>query len=360
VDGRILETSGEPDDSPLTARVVHGAYPTHEYKGLVFAYLGPPERLPEFPIYDVFDLPGYRMVPSGNSSEGFSACDPCNWLQLAENNIDAVHCVFLHYPEDARARLEHHRPSLNPDTSLDGYFGTGLPEYEAELGQIVGDYKQRTLDWQESPIGVLGIHTRRVDDFVWVRLGDYIMPTIDQFAPSRVVPTEEQAFETPHGTHWTVPIDDTHTTGFGFRYVLEDGRRAGTGALPGLRGGTEARGRTYRARQSQPGDYEAQESQREMAVHALEHLGTTDQGVIMVRKLLREGIRAVQRGEDPRRTVPVVGQIIPTYCRNTFLRIPPAPTPEAERELLRSTGRRFAAALVAGQDPIAAVTASQR
>lgn len=42
VDGRILETPGEPADSTLKDRLCHGAYPVHDYKGLVFVYMGPP------------------------------------------------------------------------------------------------------------------------------------------------------------------------------------------------------------------------------------------------------------------------------------------------------------------------------
>ena len=48
----ILETPGEPADSTLKDRLYHGAYPTHEYCGIVFAYMGPPDQLPPFPVYD--------------------------------------------------------------------------------------------------------------------------------------------------------------------------------------------------------------------------------------------------------------------------------------------------------------------
>jgi hypothetical protein len=47
-------------------------------------------------------------------------------------------------------------------------------------------------------------------------------------------------------------------------------------------------------------------------------------------------------------------EIIPSYCRNTILRIPPAATQEADRALLESTARQFVAAITAGRDPIAA------
>ena len=44
VDGTILETPGEPATSTLKDRLCHGAYPVHEAHGMVFAYMGPPER----------------------------------------------------------------------------------------------------------------------------------------------------------------------------------------------------------------------------------------------------------------------------------------------------------------------------
>ena len=61
-DGTILETPGEPADSTLKDRLFHGSYPVHEHNGLVFAYMGAPEQQPPFPIFDTYDLPGYRMV----------------------------------------------------------------------------------------------------------------------------------------------------------------------------------------------------------------------------------------------------------------------------------------------------------
>jgi nitrite reductase/ring-hydroxylating ferredoxin subunit len=343
VDGRVLETPGEPPESTFKDRFFHGAYPTIEYKGLIFAYMGPPEHRPEFPIYDSFELPGYRMVPGGETEHKYIY--DCNWLQLAENNADQVHFVFLHDPEEARTKLDRYRPSVSGG-SLEDYFNVGLKEFDSDLTAIRENFRSRVLEWQESPLGVIGIHTRRVGDLVWVRLGDYIMPNVDQFAPSRFRPTGELDFGPLYMTAWTVPVDDTHTVAYQFRYAPEN-REQRSVARP-LRS-SQSINRTYEDRQRQPGDYEAQESQRPIAVHALEHLGATDRGVTLVRKLLREGIRALQRGEDPKRAVSSVGNAISTYCRNTVLRIPPAETPEADRELLRNTGRKVVAAVLSGQ-----------
>ena len=176
------------------------------------------------------------------------------------------------------------------------------------------------------------------------------MPNVDQFAPSRFRPTGELDFGPLYMTAWTVPVDDTHTVAYQFRYAPENIEQRSV-ARP-LRS-SQSINRTYEERQRQPGDFEAQESQRPIAVHALEHLGTTDRGVTLVRKLLREGIRALQRGEDPKRAVSSGGIAISTYCRNTVLRVPPAEIPEADRELLRNTGRKVAAALLSGQ-PVSA------
>ena len=348
VDGCVLETPGEPPESRFKEKFFHGAYPTIDYKGLIFAYMGPPEHRPEFPIYDSFELAGYRVVPSGESDPKYVY--NCNWLQLAENNADQVHFVFLHDPEEGRAKLDNYRPSVNA-SSLEDYFNVGLKEFAADLTAIRDNFQSRVLEWQESPLGVLGIHTRRVGDLIWVRLGDYIMPNVDQFPPSRFRPTEELDFGPPYMTAWTIPVDDTHTIAYQLRYIPENTEQRSSGRA--LRT-SQSLSRTYEDRQRQPGDYEAQESQRPIAVHGLEHLGATDRGVTLVRKLLREGIRALQSGENPQRVGFFVGKTIRTYCRNAVLRIPPAATPEADRELLRNMARKVAAAVLSGQPASAA------
>ena len=62
VDGRILEMPLEPPDSTLKDRLYHGAYIVREYSGIVFAYMGPPDKIPEFPM---FDLVRHNRLHSG-------------------------------------------------------------------------------------------------------------------------------------------------------------------------------------------------------------------------------------------------------------------------------------------------------
>jgi phenylpropionate dioxygenase-like ring-hydroxylating dioxygenase large terminal subunit len=305
-DGKILETPGEPADSTLKDRLFHGAYPVHEYSGVVFAYMGPPEKQPPFPIYDTYLRPGYRMIP------GRKYFYPCNWLQIFENTMDPAHTAFLHTIVSGAMFTEE--------------FGV-LPE----------------LDFVETPIGMIYVATRRVDDNVWARMVETVLPNIAQVAPIWETGREERAFSGPMMTRWKVPLDDTNTMFIEFRHVSDsDGVTPEWWAdrnimLPG-----QIAADSYEEGQLRPGDYEAQVSQRPIAIHGLEHLGATDRGVTMVRRQLRRGIRAVKAGDDPTGLCRDANSVIPTYCNNTVVRLPPAVDHAMDKRLMRETGRRLA------------------
>lgn len=337
VSGRVLETPGEPADSTLADRIHHGAYPTLEYRGLVFAYLGPPAERPEFPVFDTFEMPGYRLRPNGSRH-----ISSCNWLQIKENSMDPAHAVFLHDLEGAREGLNEHRPSVHPEKSLEDYFA-GQAAYDADVASWRDHFRERVVEWRESPVGMISIHTQRADDFVYVRVGDFIPPNIHQFPPTWYRVVGEERFRPPTGIQWAVPVDDTHTMTFGFTYVNADGPSAHDPAdrLSPLRT-SDSTVRTYEDRQRAPGDYEAQESQRPIAVHRLEHLASTDGGVIMVRNLIRQGIRTVQRGGHPPQPNSASGAPVPTYCQISVVPVERGSTAAEERTILRETGRKVA------------------
>ena len=324
IDGRILDTPGEPEESRLKERFCHGAYPTLEYKGIVFAYMGPPELRPEFPIYDLFERPHNRLRPDKEFS-------PCNWLQVRENETDPIHITFLHH------RL----------------FGT---QFTAVLDDIP------TLEWRETPVGMMYITVRRWENMLWARSNDMILPNI-----ARVSGVEdakgEVLFDRRGGvTNWAVPVDDTGclTIGWwdddedvgrdGMNGYLDRMKRAGDRGLdPAGNMDTQTGRRSYAERQRAPGDWDAWVSQGPITPHRREHLGTTDVGVVMYRKLLRRGIRAVQAGRDPKGVVRKAKGVIPTFGHNTVKPIPPAPTPETERELRLVFGREITAQIFSGE-----------
>ena len=306
VDGTILETPGEPAASTLKDRLCHGAYPTHEYNGIVFAYMGPPDEQPPFPMYDSFGRPGYRLMP------GQKYHYPCNWLQILENAMDPVHTAFLH-------------------TIVSG------SQFTDEFGKVP------ELDFTETPVGMIYIATRRVGDNIWARMVENVLPNLQQVAPIWENGRQEHPFSGPMMSRWIVPMDDTNTMFIEFRHVSETAGVtpawwADRGAmLPG-----QLAAGSHETSQRQPGDYEAQVSQRPIAIHGLEHLGATDRGVIMFRQQVRRGVRAVQAGQTPDGLFREAGKIIPTYCNDTITRVPPVSTAEEDRKLMRATGWKLA------------------
>ena len=310
IDGTVLETPGEPLDSTFKERLRHGAYPVSEYKGLVFTYMGPPDKKPPFPILGTYEVPGYRL------EVGTMNFKPCNWLQVQDNVMDPVHAAFLH-ARVSGAQLESEKGRL-------------LTEIE-DVGE---------LDFMETPLGMVDINTRRIGNTVWVRMTEHINPNIAQLPPPPEFPlSKEHSLTLPRIIRWRVPSDDTSTLEFSFVRVREDQEDTYTQS-PGLATRIQLAGenRPYEERQRQPGDYEAQVSQRPIAVHALENLGYTDRGVIMLRNILRKGVRAVSNNQEPIGLNSEEGKPISTYGADTFLTIPPAGSLAEDAKLLRETG----------------------
>ena len=302
IDGRILETPGEPDDGTLKDRLWHGAYPAREHGGLVFAYMGPPDKQPAFRLLDTFDLPGFHSR--------FKIYNlPCNWLQVKENSMDPIHTAFLH-------------------TIVSG------PQFTGEFGVIP------ELEWHESADGMIYIATRRVGDHIWVRISDFMFPNIHQFPPHWEDAKEERIFARPMGTAWTVPVDDTNTMSI-YWYHFPENRNIGEEEFKHLAFGQDG-DRSYEERQRVPGDFDAQFSQRPIAIHRLEHLDWTDRGVTMLRKILRREIRKNEAGQDPIGHRANGRGATATVAQDTVLHVPIAATPEEDRELMRDAGRRVA------------------
>jgi len=88
----------------------------------------------------------------------------------------------------------------------------------------------------------------------------------------------------------------------------------------GRTSGTQEEHRSYEDTQRYPDDKQAQESQRPIAIHALEHLGATDRGVSMFRNLLRRSLKAIAAGQDPLGVIrDPNNRLIPVVAGNTVL-----------------------------------------
>jgi hypothetical protein len=196
------------------------------------------------------------------------------------------------------------------------------------------------LQWKETPIGMVYIASRRVEDRVWVRILDVMLPNIHQ-VPALWEDAKEVRIRTrPIQTVWTVPVDDMNTRVF--RMVHIDTKNEWSSQRHAQLRFGQSGGRPYKESQLHPGDYEAFVSQGALPDHSAEHLASSDRGVIMLRKMLKEGIRAVQAGRQPKGWVKEISNPIQTYTQDTILRVPQKGSEEEDKRVMREVGLRVA------------------
>jgi phthalate 4,5-dioxygenase oxygenase subunit len=94
VNGMCVDIPNEPQEYRFESKVRTTAYPTREYGGLVWVYMGPPEFQPELPKLEWARVPESHRYISKRLQE-------TNYLQAIEGGIDSSHSNFLHASLDA-------------------------------------------------------------------------------------------------------------------------------------------------------------------------------------------------------------------------------------------------------------------
>jgi nitrite reductase/ring-hydroxylating ferredoxin subunit len=270
VQGRCLEQPCEVDmGAKYRDKVRQPWYPVEERYGLIFAYLGPPEKRPVLPRFECLEtLADGEFIDADDSSigSGGGAIVPCNWLQHYENVVDPLHVPILHGKFSGMQFTE---------------IMAQLPR-EVQFGATTHGVKSHTV--RTLPEG------RRLS-----RIVECVLPTI------RAVPNPVHgAFDVPcESLGWVLPIDDTH-----FR-IYTAGRVREKGVfLPRAAGGMHSRPRQWSdmseaERRERPGDWEAQTGQGPITAHSEEHLVDSDRGIVLLRRLLGKQLETVSHGRDP-------------------------------------------------------------
>ena len=297
VDGRCVDMMNEHDADSFKEKIFTTAYPTVELGGIVWAYLGPPERRPAPPAFAWLQIPATHRQVSKVIQE-------TNWVQGLEGGIDTSHAPILH----RLLTMETTRPGFKPDNP----FVRGKPP---TLAVDVTDYGYQYA-------GIRTLDEARIH----VRTYHYIMP-FHQIRPSR----SESGVPLVAGHTW-VPIDDENTMVYNWEYSTTDApltaddrleRRLGNGPL-------DVDQTTFRSKRNRRNNYlldrrvqktesftgidginvqdrAIQESMGPIVDRSREHLGPADRAVIQARRLLLEAVRTVAEGGTPR-------GIEPTYA----------------------------------------------
>jgi 5,5'-dehydrodivanillate O-demethylase oxygenase subunit len=257
--GRCLEQPAEPADSTFKDRIKHVAYPVQYLGGLIYAYLGPAPA-PLLPRWDVLVWEhGRRWIVKESIID-------CNWLQPMENSVDPSHLYWLH------GDTERFVPAVK----------TYAEKYEFSRFEY-GIRKRRTT----LPLATGG--KPAVDDH------PLLFPTVLR----HVAPFNEGSGHR-HNLQIRVPMDDHHTQVFRVNFLPMDSERAPQDAPVPLRFVQLKTGpREYKMNMIPAQDSMAWETQGLRTDRTQEHLGVGDEGIIELRKLLREQIERVQRGLDP-------------------------------------------------------------
>ena len=276
--GRCLEQpfeSTEDPDSTFKDRVGIKAYPVQELGGLIFAYLGP-EPAPLLPRWDLF-------VMEGVVRDIGWAVVPCNWLQIMENSLDPVHVEWLHTHFSNYVLERLGRPDLKRGDSRGG---PGPGAKHKKIGFDVFDYgiiKRRVVEGSDES-----------DDF-WAVGHPILFPAI---------------LRTGYAFQIRVPMDDERTLYFwytchpprpGVMQYLEEQTPESIPLydvpVPGWDRSGEPEWPFLDNNSGQ--DIAMWYTQGHISDRSQEHLGLSDKGVILYRKLLEDNMAKVQRGEDP-------------------------------------------------------------
>lgn len=262
-EGRCLDQPCEPGGGVKRENYRQPWYPVEERYGLVFAYLGPPDRKPLLPRYDALeDLDDEHYLAPNAEMTGQPDIQPCNWFQFYENTVDPSHVFILHATFSSNQFNE-------------------LMAIEPEL------FFERTNN------GVLAYQVRKLPDgSVLRRMVEVLLPTVRSVPDPRILPDGRT-----NTVSWALPIDDTHMTSLRV-YKLRKGQH-----MPAFREARLYDGKTWfeldaEGHQRLPGDYEAQVGQGAITFHSEEHLASTDRGVNMLRRLYRTAVKTVGEGGD--------------------------------------------------------------
>ena len=286
VDGRCLDQPCEPEGGAHRDRIRQPWYPVQERYGIVWAYMGPPARIPLLPRYDTLERidPGYRIVASGSSfgAGGDHTVEvvPCNWLQDWENIMDPFHVPILH--------TSFSTVQFVPEMGV-------MPEVTFDRV----DHGMQYTAYRELPDG------RRMN-----RVTQALFPYV------RIVPDIHLKPGQPRSVGFVLPVDDTH---FRLFHVMNLPHDATVASRPVIDERTWSQ-LTEEEHQRVPGDWEAQVGQGPITFHSEENLVSSDRGVGRLRALMRQQIKAVEEGLDPLGVVfDAVDEVYTVKAGNFFL-----------------------------------------
>lgn len=285
-DGKCVDVPSSPQ---ACSRMHIKGYPCIERGGIVWTYMGPPDKKPEPPEVEWCTLPESHVFVSRRLQYS-------SYLQAMEGGIDTAHVSYVHrYEVDTD-------PMHQGVKALDYIKADGNVVFEIEktpfglslFGRRNGEpdsYYWRVTQWLFpwfTLIAPFGDHA--LGGHVWVPIDDHSCWAWSiNWQPAHPLTQEErEAMEAGKGIH--VEYEDTVNfipkANRDNDYLMDRKAQQEKRAYSGVFG--------FSAQ-----DYSLQESMGPIQNHEAEQLLPTDKAIVMARRMLQEGVLAVENGEDP-------------------------------------------------------------
>jgi phthalate 4,5-dioxygenase len=291
VEGHCIDQLNEPPEHQFKQHIHLTAYPTVELGGIIWAYMGPAEKMPPAPKFAWTQVAEPRRHVT-------KVIEECNYLQGLEGGIDTSHAPILH--------------RLLTDNSTRGGMKPSSPFVRGKAPKLVVDVTD--YGYLYAGIRPLGADESEVH----IRTYHFIMP-FHQIRPSR----SDSGAAMDAGHIW-VPIDDHNTMVYNWNYTTEDVPLTDDDKLEkGLgngpmhvdqktfmsffnRANNYGLDREVQKTESYTGidginqqDRALQESMGRIVDRTKEHLGPADKAIGQARRMLGQAVRDVQAGGNP-------------------------------------------------------------
>ena len=291
VNGQCVDLPSEAEQTGMQARIKLKSYPTIEQGGVIWTFMGPTELKPAPPALE------WTLVPAENRFAS-KRLQECNYLQAIEGGIDSSHVSFLHSGALNRDPLFKEGKRANTYN-----LGDRMPHFE------VVEYEGGLL---------IGARRKADNDRWYWRITPFIMPWHTLIPPRAGHPI---------GGHAWVPIDDGNCWAWSINYhpkrsltaselkAMKEGKGIHVKYVPGtfiplankandylMDRSTQKSGANYSGVEGiAMQDASLQESMGPIQDRSKENLCSTDNGIIMMRRLL------LKAGKDNRDGKPLAG-----------------------------------------------------
>jgi phenylpropionate dioxygenase-like ring-hydroxylating dioxygenase large terminal subunit len=300
ISGQCVDMPTSYPDLNAKDKIRITSYPVREWGGMIWAYMGPADKMPGLPEME------WCLVPPSHLHVSKKWQD-CNWVQCVEGSIDTAHFTYAHltFDKDEHEDLDIAKHLVKPVARMNFDHVRWIAEdprpviktLPHDAGLIVGGGRVTggdALYWRIAQF-LMPIHSYTPSALPGESIfGQTFVPVTDTncwiytyyWNPDRPL-TETERENCRRGNGVFAEVDENYIPlRTKANNYLMDRKVQRTAHYTGIKGVSEQ-------------DAAVQDSQGPIADRTREHLGPTDLGIMRFRKLIMDSARDLQNGIEP-------------------------------------------------------------